>query len=168
MGRDQKSKKSTLEKVSKGVGIVLAPIIYELLVLLISQMSFGTKWEEMKDLNLSFSQMFEYLSGNFWIWFSLVICRIIVYILPAVIFYLASLFNKKDKRKKQINIFLKCLNWQFLGYLIYQCITVVLGLDYLIGLEPFNNISIFIAFFGYLFTLSKHKDIEFGKITDDI
>ncbi len=176
MGRDKKGKKSPVIKTFnkktiiafKVIAVVLAPIIYELLVFGISKLRLGTAWEEMMKLNLTPSTMWQYLNTNFWTYFSLVLCRIIIYTLPAILFFPFT-FIKRDKRKSIFKTFLKCLNLQFLGYLIYQGIAVILALDYLIGLEPFSNIAIFMSMFGYIATISRNKnnDVEFGKINDN-
>ena len=96
------------------------------------------------------------------------LCRIIIYTLPAILFFPFT-FIKRDKRKSIFKAFLKCLNLQFLGYLIYQGLAVIFALDYLIGLEPFSNIAIFMSMFGYIATVSRNKnnDVEFGKINDN-
>lgn len=140
-------------------------IIYEFIVHIIAKFELGTKWEEMKELGLSINNFLPYLIENPWTYISLVLARLIVYILPALIFFIFTRI-KKDRRYKSIKTFLKCLNLQFLGYLIYQGITIVLALDYLIELEPFANITIFMSMFGYVFTLTRNKEIEFGKIND--
>lgn len=168
MGRNEKSKKSTIILVFKIIAVVLSPILYELLVLLLSKLNLGTAWEEMYMLGLTPATVWGFLKTDFWTYFSLVLCRLLTYTLPAMIFYCFT-FIKRDKRKSKAKTFLKCLNLQFLGYLIYQGITIILALDYLIGLEPLSNVGTFISMFGYIATISRKKDedIELGKINNN-
>lgn len=165
MGRDKKSKKGLIT-LCRILCIIVSPIIYELLIHLFANLSLGTLWEELLNAQLQPSQVFEKFSEFGWAWISLILCRLTIYLLPSLMFFLLS-FIKRDKRKSKIKTYLKCLNLQFLGYLIYQCLTIVLGLDYLIGLQPFANVSIYMSLFGYIATISRNKEIEFGKIEDD-
>ncbi|MDR0976035.1 MAG: hypothetical protein LBM01_03725 [Christensenellaceae bacterium] len=165
MGRNKESKKSTLKTALKIGAVIIVPIIYELLVFCIAKLSLGTAWEEMYKLGLTPATAGDFLKDNFWTYMSLVLCRIAIYIIPALLFFAVS-FIKRDKRYNVFKTFLKCLNLQFLGYLLYKGITIILGLDYLIGLEPFTNISMYMSIIGYIATLGRNKEIEFGKIND--
>ena len=142
--------------------MISAPIFYEICVHILAKFNFGTKWEEMKELQLTFTTVWAYLKEDFWTYFSLFFARITIYIIPALIFFLLTRL-KKDRRQNSLKTFLKCLNLQFTGYLIYQGLITIFALDYLLNLgSSSSSLPIYMYMFGYFFSLARKKEIVFG------
>lgn len=96
---------------------------------------------------------------NFSQWITLVIYRIVIYLLPAT---LLTLF-KFDKRYKTSSRFVIWLNWTMFIYLITKAVIEVFAIDLLLGITMFNVVDSFVLLLGYIFTLIKKRKIEFDS-----
>ena len=96
---------------------------------------------------------------NFSQWITLVIYRIVIYLLPAT---LLTIF-KFDKRYKTSSRFVIWLNWTMFIYLITKAVIEVFAIDLLLGITMFNVVDSFVLLLGYIFTLIKKRKIEFDS-----
>ncbi len=92
-------------------------------------------------------------------WFTLIMYRLIIYLLPALIL---TIF-KFDKRYKISSRFVIWLNWTMLIYLITKAAIEVFAIDLLLGITMFNVVDSFVLLLGYIFTLVKKRKIEFDS-----
>lgn len=96
---------------------------------------------------------------NFSQWITLVIYRIVIYLLPAT---LLTIF-KFDKRYKTSSRCVIWLNWTMFIYLITKAVIEVFAIDLLLGITMFNVVDSFVLLLGYIFTLIKKRKIEFDS-----
>lgn len=96
---------------------------------------------------------------NFSQWITLVIYRIVIYLLPAT---LLTIF-KFDKRYKTSSRFVIWLNWTMFIYLITKAVIEVFAIDLLLGITMFNVVDSFVLLLGYILTLIKKRKIEFDS-----
>ncbi len=96
---------------------------------------------------------------NFLQWFTLIIYRIVIYLLPALIL---TIF-RFDKRYKTSSRFVIWLNWTMFIYLITKAFIEVFAIDLLLGTSLFNIVDSFVLLLGYIFTLIKKRKIEFDS-----
>lgn len=92
-------------------------------------------------------------------WFTLIMYRLIIYLLPALIL---TIF-RFDKRYKISSRFVIWLNWTMLIYLITKAAIEVFAIDLLLGITMFNVVDSFVLLLGYIFTLIKKRKIEFDS-----
>ncbi|MDR1939652.1 MAG: hypothetical protein LBQ40_02510 [Clostridiales bacterium] len=133
--------------------LIALPIImgvFAIITLSFALLDTGTLWESLeKDGNVT--SALQYIS--------LILYRLLIYLLPAVVLWLTS---KRFKTKKYG--FLECLNFQFAIYTILKCMVVLFALDYLLSIKMFNAMNNYVVIFGYVITLISKKKADLGKI----
>lgn len=96
---------------------------------------------------------------SFWQWFSLVLYRLLLYLLPGLIL---SIF-KFDKRYKFLSRFKIWLNWTLGIFLISKAIISVFAIDKLLHISAFGNLDGVVLLVGYVFTLATKQKVEFDS-----
>lgn len=96
---------------------------------------------------------------SFWQWLSLVLYRLLLYLLPGL---LLSLF-KFDKRYKFISRFKIWLNWTLGIFLFSKAIISVFSIDKLLHISIFGNLDGIVLLVGYVFTLVTKQKVEFDS-----
>lgn len=96
---------------------------------------------------------------GFWQWFSLVLYRLLLYLLPGLIL---SIF-KFDKRYKFLSRFKIWLNWTLGIFLISKAIILVFAIDKLLHISVFENLDGVVLLVGYVFTLATKQKVEFDS-----
>lgn len=96
---------------------------------------------------------------SFWQWFSLVLYRLLLYLLPGLIL---SIF-KFDKRYKFLSRFKIWLNWTLGIFLISKAIILVFAIDKLLHISVFENLDGVVLLVGYVFTLATKQKVEFDS-----
>lgn len=96
---------------------------------------------------------------SFWQWFSLVLYRLLLYLLPGLIL---SIF-KFDKRYKFLSRFKIWLNWTLGIFLISKAIISAFAIDKLLHISVFGNLDGVVLLVGYVFTLATKQKVEFDS-----
>ncbi len=91
-------------------------------------------------------------------WVTIVIYRVLLYIIPAAIL----MWFKCDKRYKTISRFVIWLNWIFMLYTIANTAICFLALDQTLYFAMFNSLDSAIGLSGFVFTAILKRKIEFG------
>jgi hypothetical protein len=106
--------------------------------------------------------MFDDGINTFGQWVSLIVYRVLIYVLPAL-FIMCIPLNKNDKKK---NKFIVWLNWTFFVYLVIKFIIEVFAIDLILlkyNIILFSNVDSMAALLGYLLTWIKKEKIELGS-----
>ena len=109
----------------------------------------GELWENIDNEGIvSFTQ-----------WVSIVIYRILIYLLPALIL---SIF-RFDKRYNWMSRFIMILSWTFFIYLFCNVIIKFFEIDALLKIKIFENIDVAVSLLGYVMTAFNKRKIEFDS-----
>lgn len=103
--------------------------------------------------------MFEDGFSNLAQWISLIIYRMLIYILPALIIALI----KFDRRMKYLTRVIVSQNWVFCIYLICKVVIEVFALNIAFNIQIFNSLDSTVVLAGYVFTYIKKKEIDFSE-----
>lgn len=141
-------------KLKKAISLFAIPLWLVAITLIFTALGAAELWQPM----------FEDGANTFFQWFSLVLYRIILYIIPAIILCIGSL----RKETKFGELFLYWLNWQCFVYLLWKAIITVVAIDIAFNMEILSSIDGVVLLFGYVFTFFKKKEIEFGKLNNQL
>lgn len=106
--------------------------------------------------------MFDDGINTFGQWFSLIIYRVLIYVLSAL-FIMCIAPNKNGKKRDK---FIVWLNWTFFVYLVIKFIIEVFAIDLILlkyNIILFSNVDSLAALLGYLLTWIKKEKIELGS-----
>lgn len=92
-------------------------------------------------------------------WLTIILYRIIVYLLPAIIL---SVF-KFDKRYKWMTRFIIFLNWTLFVYLFCNVFIKFFELDSILKITIFENLDNVVMLLGYVLTAINKRKIEFDS-----
>ena len=92
-------------------------------------------------------------------WLTIILYRIIVYLLPAIIL---SVF-KFDKRYKWMTRFIIFLNWTLFIYLFCNVFIKFFELDSILKITVFENLDNIVMLLGYVLTAINKRKIEFDS-----
>lgn len=131
------------------LGIILVLLILFGITSLYVLCGIDSLWSSISDEGItSFTQ-----------WSTLILYRLIIYLLPALIL---TPF-RFDKRYKTSSRFIIWLNWTLFLYLIAKAVIEVFAIDLLLGVSLFSVIDSFVLLLGYVFTLVKKRKVEFDS-----
>lgn len=96
---------------------------------------------------------------NFYQWFSLIIYRLNIYLLPGFILS----FYPFDKRYKYITRLIIWLNWTLCIYLFVSAFIRVFAINKVFNFSIFTNIDVVVLLVGYIFTFITKEKVSFDS-----
>lgn len=152
--------KKTIErnrKTKRIISIIWQSILYSIiaivLVVLFALVDLGLLWDELKNG-----------SNNAWAYISLIIFRVLLYVLPAFIGYLIQKKNKPINGNSKWSLLIDCYNIQFFAFSLILAIYELLALDYKLNLDILDKMDSFIFIAGFVISIFIKKEIPEDEI----
>lgn len=140
-------KSKTKYKLLKIAGLLLDVSVVLLATTLCAVLRLNDLWKEIEGNGFSFG------------WFTLILYRLIIYLLPGIILSFI-IFDKRYKYVSRLKIW---VNWTLCIYLVANAIIRVFAIDKAFGFEMFSNLDVVVLLTGYIITFVTKEKVSFDS-----